>query len=77
MGDSVEGSREVQEDRNTNVVRIGSDEEVVGDLDEAFLCYVTCPETRLKGSIELMVGRADEVGRHGVGICMEWNSWIT
>ena len=36
--------------------RIGSDEEVVGDLDEGSFCAMACPEARLKGFIELMVG---------------------
>ena len=34
MGDCVEGCREVQEDQNTDVARICSNEEVIGDLDE-------------------------------------------
>ena len=49
MGDCVEGCREVQEDQNTDVARICSDEEVVGDLDEGSFCAMACPETRLKG----------------------------
>ena len=35
--------------------RIGSDEEVVGDLDEGSFCAMACPEARLKGFIALMV----------------------
>ena len=56
VGDCVEGCREVQEDQNTDVARICSNEEVVGDLDEGRFCAMACPETRLKGFIELMVG---------------------
>ena len=56
MGDCVKGCREVQEDQNTDVARICSDEEVVGDLDEGSFCAMACPEARLKGFIELMGG---------------------
>ena len=56
MGDCVKGCREVQEDQNTDVARICSDEEVVGDLDEGSFCAMACPEARLKEFIELMVG---------------------
>ena len=38
------------------MARICSNEEVVGDLDEGRFCAMACPETRLKGFIELMVG---------------------
>ena len=47
MGDCVEGCREVQEDQNTDVARICSDEEVIGDLDEGCFCAMACPEARL------------------------------
>ena len=56
MGDCVKGCREVQEDQNTDVARICSDEEVVGDLDEGSFHAMACPEARLKGFAELMVG---------------------
>ena len=52
MGDCVKGCREVQEDQNTDVARICSDEEVVSDLDEGSFCAIACPEARLKGFIE-------------------------
>ena len=38
------------------MARICSNEEVVGDLDEGSFCAMVCPEARLKGFIELMVG---------------------
>ena len=56
VGDCVKGCREVQEDQNLDVARIGSDEDLVGDLNEGNLCAMACPETRLKEFIELMVG---------------------
>ena len=56
MGHCVKGCREVQQDQNTDVARIGGKEEVAGDLDEGSFCAMLCPETRLKGFIELMVG---------------------
>ena len=56
MGYCVQGCREVQEDQNTDVARIYSDEEVVGDPDEGSFCALACREARLKGFIELMVG---------------------
>ena len=52
----VKSCREVQEDQNTDVARIHSDEEIVGDLDESSFCAMACPETRLKRFIELVVG---------------------
>ena len=56
MRNCIKGCREVQEDDNTDVAGISSDEEVIGDFDEGSLCAVVCSEARLKGFIELMVG---------------------
>ena len=65
MGDCVTDCREVQENQNTDVARICSDEEVVDDLDEGSFCAVVCPEARLKGFIELTVGHVLlELGKH-------------
>ena len=36
------------------MARIGSDEEVVCDLDEGGFCAIVCPEAKLKRFIELM-----------------------
>ena len=58
MGYCVKGCREVQEYQNTDVAKICRDEEVVGDLHEGSFCAMACPEARLKGFIELMVGHA-------------------
>ena len=44
MGDCGKGYREVQEDQNTDVARIGSEEVVVGDRDEGSFCAMACPE---------------------------------
>ena len=38
------GCREVQEDQNTDVARICSYEEVIGELDEGSFCAMACPE---------------------------------
>ena len=63
--DYVKGCREVREDQNTDVARIGSDEEVVCELDEGSFCAMACPETRLKGFIELMVRKGRlELGQY-------------
>ena len=56
MGYCVKGCSEVQEDQNTDVTRICSGEAVVGDIDEGSFCATACPEARVKGFIELMVG---------------------
>ena len=47
MGDCVKGCKEVQEYQNTDVARIGSDKEVIGDLDEGSFWAMVCLETTL------------------------------
>lgn len=47
---------EVQEKEDTDVARVSSNEEVIGDFDEGSLSAVVCSETRLKGFVELIVG---------------------
>ena len=54
MGDSVEGSREVEEDEDADVAGVSSDEDVVGDFDEGCLCAVVGSESGLKEFIELL-----------------------
>ncbi len=42
MANSVESSREVEEDEDTDFAGVSSDKKVVGDLDQSGLCAVVC-----------------------------------